>query len=239
MKKSFYAFAVCLFISLLLNIESIAQTQEKSIPKEETYDDLAPFPFDNKKPEEKKTIGQKVKDVIQKDQEAHEASEPKEKVSEDPIRFYEFEDITFADEEEKEKVKETHTSGDFKWVKEDNKSEDDYYKDVTFGDETETEEETIYDDHTYSPYKDSYYKSVDDEEAEKKKEETKRERPAKTVVIKDKDYYKQDYIYYYYNRKQKGNGEPGSYPEFSDEINKSKRKIKKRISENRNERENH
>lgn len=239
MKKPFYVFVLCSLCFLLITDQMSAQTQEKSIPEtEETHDDLAPFPFDDvDKPEEKKTIGEKVKEKFQKDQEAHN-QKPKEGVSEDPIRFYEFEDITFADEKEEEPVNETHTKGDFKWVKDENKSEDDYYKDVTFDDEIEKGDDEVYDDQTFSPYKDSYYKPVEEEKEEKKEEKMKSDRPVKPIEIKDKDYYKQDYNYYYYNRKKKGNGEPGTYPDYTNEINKSKRKIKDRIRENRDDRDN-
>ena len=230
MKKPFYVFVLCSFCFPLMTDRLSAQTQEKSIPeKEEAHDDLAPFPFDDiDKPEEKKTIGEKVKEKFQKDQEAHN-QKPKESVSEDPIRFYEFEDITFADEEQEKPVNETHTKGGFKWVKDENKSEDDYYKDVTFDNEKEKGDDEMYDDQTFSPYKDSYNKPIE-EKTEELKEEKK---SAKPIELKDKDYYKQDYTYYYYNRKKKGNGEPGTYPDYSNEINKSKRKIKERIRANR------
>lgn len=233
MKKLVTAFVGGLFCSFVLLNGLSAQTQEKGVPvPTETTDDLSPFPF-GEAPEEKKTIGQKVKEKIQNDQAAHE-NKSKESVSEQPIRFYEFEDVTFADREEME-FEEVEEDDGYELIEEGNTYKKEYYKDVTFADEA-TDGKPAFDDQTYSTYQEiegfkTYDEMVSGDDYFKKTVEEKPTRSKRPVVVKDKDFYKRDYMDYYNNRKKKGNGEPGSLPDFSEEISDAKRKIRKRIKE--------
>lgn len=236
MKMPIYNFG-CLFAMIFLfNSSAIAQTSEKSVPKtmpEEIYDDdLSPYPFEKKEPE-KKTLGQKIKENLSEDRSTKSA--PTETAqSEEYIRFYEFEDVTFAD---REKVFEEENDvigpvEDYKKIEDTYTYKEEYYKDVTFEEENKLreEEKAGYDDEPYLPYKTSRTSEIENSPIYKA--------PAKPIEIKDEDFYRQDYINYYYHRKKKGNGTPDSPPSFSDEINKSKKLIWDRINEKRAERKN-
>lgn len=236
MKMPIYNFGLLVAMVLLFNCPSIAQGSEKSVPKttpEEIYeDDLSPYPFDKKEPE-KKTLGQKIKENLSEDRSTK--STPTETApSEEYIRFYEFEDITFADreiavEEENDVIGPIE---DYKTVEDTYTYKEEYYKDVTFEEENKLreQEEAGYDDQPFLPYQKNNTAEIEKASTPKV--------PAKPIEIKGEDFYRKDYINYYYHRKKKGNGTPDSPPSFSDEINKSKKLIWDRINEKRAEREN-
>ena len=231
MKKPYFTIAFCLLLVAVFQQPAMAQS-----PPPTEYDDLAPFPFDDKKPKEKKTFGEKIKGTLN-----HENATPdtvaKAPTSEEYIRFYEFKDVTFSDRDDDEI--------EYKPMDPVEDKEDTYtyriepYRDVTFGDDTKKTEpqEAEFDDEPYLPYrmrlkkdgseKKRYYNP--NSEADKVREKSPAKKVLKPVVVKDKDFYRQDYIYYYYHRKKKGNGEPSSPVYFSDEINKTKKRILDRM----------
>ncbi|MEO1258625.1 MAG: hypothetical protein AAFZ15_07500 [Bacteroidota bacterium] len=242
MKKLFYTIAFCLFLVAVFQQPVMAQS-----PQPTEYDDLAPFPFDDKKPAEKKTFGEKLKKTLNHENVTPDTvAKSPDPDSEEYIRFYEFKDITFS-EEENEEI-------EYKPMDPVEDKEDTYtyriepYRDVTFGDNTTTTTTTAttepdqaeYDDEPYQPYRmrlkrddaerRKYYNS--DSEPDEVQRNTPVRKALKPVAIKDKDFYRQDYIYYYYHRKKKGNGEPSDPVYFSDEINKTKKRILDRMEEN-------
>lgn len=233
MKKPFFTIAFCLALAAFWQQPAIAQSQETT-----EYDDLAPFPFDDEnKPKEKKTIGEKLKATLNHENAELDTMAKKPKV-EEYMRFYEFKDITFADREKEEMEYKPRTQ----YAEED--KEDTYtyrmepYRDVTFGKDAGTTEleEKEFDDEPYMPYrmrvnkddgeKENYYKEEDESDMEEK---TPVKEVLKPIAIKDKDHYRQDYIYYYTQRKKKGNGNPENPVYFSNEINKTKKRILDRM----------
>lgn len=236
MKKPIYNLGWLIAVVVLFNIPAFGQSPEKSAPRttpEDLYeDDLSPYPFDKKEPE-KKTLGQKIKENLSDDQ-STKTPTTKPAEPEEYIRFYEFEDVTFADREIAAE-KENDVIGpieDYKTVEDAYTYKEEYYKDVTFEEENKLreQEKAGYDDQPYLPYQTNRTTEIENPPAHKS--------PAKPIEIKDEDFYRQDYINYYYHRKKKGNGTPDSQPSFSDEINKSKKLIWDRINEKRAERKN-
>ena len=248
MKKPLYTIGYVLAIGLLFQNQLLAQTQEKGIEKtpvakKEYTDDLAPFPY-GKAPEEKKTLGQKIKENLDH-QNVPVDTVSKEDEPEGYIRFYEFKDITFADREGEVEDAQARPIDNYIVTEDEFDTVDDYYEDVTFKnkDESDDMQEKAYDDQAYTPYR---YKLKEDASEEKKYYKTGNEnvsenKPDKIlppIEIKGKDFYRQDYIRYYDDRKKKGSVDPSVNPDYSDEIKKAKKRIYDRISENRNDRKN-
>ncbi len=240
MKKFIYTCGCLMAVMILLSSEVFAQAQEKPAPKttnSELYeeDDLSPYPYAKEEPK-KKTFGQKIKEGF-KEEEKPEKKAAAENQTEEYIRFYEFEDVTFADrEEEMEFEEENDQTGPMEDYKSEENSyiyKQEYYKDVTFEGENKLrkQESGGYDDELHSSHR-------------KNNRTTRTQRPpatakpAKPIEIKGENFYREDYMNYYSLRKKKGNGTPDTPPSFSNELRKSKKIIWDRINKNRAEREN-
>ncbi len=231
MKRSLL-FACCLVLTSMLYAQTQEETSESTIANQNanSVDDLAPYPFDDKKPE-KKTFREKVRESIHGEQESPDsianAEEP-----EVHIRFYEFKDITFEGDEIDFET-ENHKVGpidEYELIEDDSAYVGDgYYKDVTFENEKKIEEQKDikYDDEVYSPYKKRYRELSRNAEKstvpEKKEDQTikiksTQNSTTKPIEIKGKDHYRKDYIYYYYNRKKKAGSDIASMTSYSQAI---------------------
>ena len=232
-----------LFILFFIN-NTTAQAPAGNHPaptQQSTYewnDDLAPYPYGNP-PADKKTIGEKIKESITP------PDNPPDTASESAaptgyVRFYEFEDITFADREDDSADKNNRdntTAPRYYWATDhDDDLANDYYRDVTFDDQYKAGviDSAEYDDQFYSPYTfsptDNDYYQPDNTNGYSVAKNEKHHCEKNKLVVKDKKYYREDYMSYYSERKKKGIGSPAAKVDFSEEIKKIKNKIWRRIN---------
>ena len=220
----------CVALATLLYAQTQEEKNESTPINQNTgeSDDLAPYPFDEKKPE-KKTFREKVRESIYAGKEESPDTVANAEKPEVHIRFYEFKDITFEEDDEMEFESDDSEVGpidEYDLVEDDSVYEGEgYYKDVTFENEKKIKKKEIkYDDEIYAPYrKRNTERSRSTEKTttpEKKENQTIKinstQKPiAKPIEIKGKDFYRKDYIYYYYNRKKKASSDIASYTNYS------------------------
>ena len=223
MKNLYHVLVCCLVCTVLFPSQAISQAEQKTASdKVNSSEDLAPYPFDDKAPE--KTFGEKIKESIKGELEQPN-NIPKAEQPEEDIRFYEFKDITF-DNDEMEFETEDYEAGpldEYKMNDDENAQKEAYYKDVTFDKEHKIKENIKYDDELYSPHqkrknaepenKLEYKKAGEPINPEIEKPKTP-QRSVKPIKINNTDFYRKDYIYYYYNRKKKTSGDTSASPDY-------------------------